>query len=114
MFYEHFTYEDAKTNTELGNRSRNQKLSCPFLAMTCLLSNCSKFSVLQFSWQLSVTTNNLVTSFMTVIAVVTTFKSENEEAAVVAEETAGVDIGEEKLIQFCTERSLFTSKCNPS
>ena len=43
-----------------------------------------------------------------------TFRSENEEAAVVAEETAGADIGEEKLMQFYTGMSLFTSKCNPS
>lgn len=66
--------------------------------MTCLLSNSSKFSVLQFSCQLSVIINNLVTSFMRVITVVRTFKSENEEAAVLGEETAGADIGEQKLI----------------
>lgn len=51
---------------------------------------------------------------MRVIKVVRTFKSENEEAAVVAEETAETDIDEEKLMQFYTGCSFFTSKCNPS
>lgn len=37
-----------------------------------------------------------------------TLKSENKEAAVVAEETAGADLGEEKLMQYYTGMTLFT------
>lgn len=105
-----FAYEDAKRNTKLGNRSTNQKLSSPFLAMTCLLSNFSKLSVSQFSCLLPVIINYLVISFIRVITVVRS----GLQAAVVAEETAGADTGEEKSMQFYTGTSLFSSKCNPT
>lgn len=42
-----------------------------------------------------------------------TFKSENEEGAVVARETAGADISEDKLMHFYIGTSLFTSKYIP-